>query len=105
MDRTSSSRTADFRTSSKACCGDPPPTDPFARVVVESLRPLLTANLLIDHVMPWFAQARDAADGRLFLNNGKLDLAWDIAKSRQTVDAVVHVHQRLAQLTQGMALT
>jgi cholesterol oxidase len=82
-----------------------PPADPHARIIVESLRPLLAANLLIDHVMPWFAQARDAADGRLFLNNGKLDLDWDIAKSRQTMDAVVHMHQRLAQATQGMALT
>jgi cholesterol oxidase len=82
-----------------------PPTNALARVVVESLRPLLAANLLTDHVMPWFAQARDAADGRLFLNNGKLDLAWDIAKSRQTMEAVVHMHQRLAQVTQGMALT
>jgi cholesterol oxidase len=82
-----------------------PPTDPFARTIVESLRPLLAANLLTDHVMPWFAQARDAADGRLFLNDGRLDLEWDIAKSRETMDAVVHMHQRLAALTQGMALT
>src|SRR4029453_4548450 len=82
-----------------------PPTDPFARTIVESLRPLRAANLLTDHVMPWFAQARDAADGRLFLNNGRLDLHWDIAKSRETMDAVVHMHQRLAALTQGMALT
>ena len=85
--------------------GANPPTDPFARTIVESLRPLLAANLLTDHVMPWFAQARDAADGRLFLNNGRLDLNWDIAKSRETMDAVVHMHQRLAALTQGMALT
>jgi cholesterol oxidase len=82
-----------------------PPSDPLARRIVESLRPLLGANLLLDHVMPWFAQARDAADGTLSLQNGRLHLAWDIAKSRQTMDAVVAMHQRLAQLTQGMALT
>jgi cholesterol oxidase len=82
-----------------------PPTDPFARTIVESLRPLLSANLLTDHVMPWFAQARDAADGRLFLKNGQLDLDWDVTKSKKTIDAVVHMHQRLAQVTQGMALT
>jgi cholesterol oxidase len=83
-----------------------PPSDAFGRIVVESLRPLLAANMLTDHVMPWFAQARDAADGRLFLNNeGKIDLDWDIAKSKKTMDAVVHMHQRLAQATQGMALT
>jgi cholesterol oxidase len=82
-----------------------PPTDPFARTIVESLRPLLAANLLTDHVMPWFAQARDAADGRLFLNGGRLDMQWDIAKSKPTMDAVVDMHQRLAAVTQGMALT
>ena len=82
-----------------------PPSDPMARTIVESLRPLLAANLLTDHVMPWFAQARDAADGRLLLKDGHLDLEWDIAKSRETMDAVVRMHQRLAQATQGMALT
>jgi cholesterol oxidase len=82
-----------------------PPSDPFARAIVESLRPLLAANLLTDHVMPWFAQARDAADGQLHLKDGRVDLDWDITKSMQTMDAVVHMHQRLAQATQGMALT
>jgi cholesterol oxidase len=82
-----------------------PPSDPFAKLIVESLRPLLAGNLLTDHVMPWFAQARDAADGRLSLKNGALHLDWDIKASRKTMDAVVHTHQRLAQLTQGMALT
>jgi cholesterol oxidase len=82
-----------------------PPTDLFVRSIVESLRPLLAANLLTDHVMPWFAQARDAADGRLFLKDGQLDLDWDITKSLATMNAVVQMHQRLAQATQGMALT
>ena len=31
--------------------------------------------------------------------------SWDIAKSKETMEAVVHMHQRLAQVTQGMALT
>ena len=82
-----------------------PPTDEFAKRIIESLRPLLTANLLTDHVMPWFAQARDAADGHLFLKNGHLDMTWDIAKSRDTMNAVVRTHQKLALLTQGMPLT
>jgi cholesterol oxidase len=77
----------------------------FARAVIESLRPLLAANHLTDHVMPWFAQARDAADGTLSLQNGRLALAWDVAASEQTMEAVVHMHQRLARETGGMALT
>ncbi len=82
-----------------------PPSDPVARLIIESLRPLLSGNTLVDHVMPWFAQSRDAADGVLSLKNGKLFLAWDPKKSKKTIDAVVHMHQELAQATQGMALT
>lgn len=82
-----------------------PQGDLLQRAIGESLRPLLAGNTFMDHVMPWFAQTRDAADGRLLLKNGKLDLDWDIAGSRETMDAVVHMHQRLAQLTGGMALT
>jgi cholesterol oxidase len=73
--------------------------------MIETVRPLLTANNLTEHVMPWFAQARDAADGRLLLKNGRLDLDWDIKASAPTMEAVVHMHQRLARATQGMALT
>jgi cholesterol oxidase len=76
-----------------------------ARTVIESLRPLLTASNLTDHVMPWFAQARDAADGVLSLRDGRLYLEWDVAKSTPTMEAVVHMHQRLARATDGMALT
>ena len=82
-----------------------PSADAYVRLVLESLRPLLTANNLTDHVMPWFAQARDAADGRLLLKHGKLDLEWHIAASKPTMDAVVRIHQELARATGGMALT
>lgn len=82
-----------------------PNPDAQARMIIESLRPLLTANNLIDHVMPWFAQARDAADGQLSLKNGQLFLDWKIAASRRTMEAVVHTHQELARATEGMALT
>jgi cholesterol oxidase len=84
---------------------DNPTTDMRARAVIETLRPLLAGNNVLDHVMPWFAQARDAADGRLHLTDGQLDLDWDITASKPTFDAVVQMHQRLASATQGMALT
>jgi len=73
--------------------------------MIESIRPLLTANNLTEHVMPWFAQSRDAADGRFSLKNGQLDLDWDVTASAPTIEAVVHLHQRLARATQGLALT
>jgi cholesterol oxidase len=83
-----------------------PPSDPMGRLIVESLRPLLTGTTLVDNVMPWFAQSRDAADGRLRLDpKGKLTMDWDIAASKATLDAVVRLHQELAFATEGMALT
>jgi cholesterol oxidase len=82
-----------------------PPSDHLGRLIVESLRPLLSGNTLVDHVMPWFAQSRDASDGVLSLKNGRLALEWNVANSKKTIDAVVRLHQTLAQATEGMALT
>ena len=79
--------------------------DPKKQRVILSLLPLLSGGALLQHVMPWFAQARDAADGRLSLRNGHLDLEWDIAASRPTIDAVASVHRKLAFVTEGMPIT
>ena len=70
-----------------------------------TLLPVLRGIDLVRNVMPWFAQARDAADGKLSLKNGRLFLDWDIAASEETVGAVASVHRKLAMLTGGMALT
>jgi cholesterol oxidase len=78
-------------------------TDPRARTLVETLRVLTRLNAF-DHIMPWFAQARDAADGRLLLKDGMLHLDWDIAKSEKAVEAVVQTHEKLARATGGMPL-
>jgi cholesterol oxidase len=73
--------------------------------VTASLMPVLNAIDVIRHVMPWFAQSRDAADGVMSIKNGKLFLDWDIKASQATLDAVVSAHQKLAQLTGGLPLT
>lgn len=77
--------------------------DPRRRALVESLRVLTRLNAF-DRVMPWFAQARDAADGRFSLRNGALHLDWDIARSRQTMEAVVRTHETFARSTGGIPL-
>jgi cholesterol oxidase len=79
-------------------------TDDHERALIASVRLLLTSGAL-KHVMPWFAQSRDAADGQLSLKNGKLFLAWDRAKSKKTIDAVVALHQQMALRTAGLPLT
>ncbi len=77
----------------------------FMQRVTASLMPALNSIDMLRHVMPWFAQARDAADGVMSLESGKLALDWDIKASQPTMDAVVAAHQKLAQLTGGLPLT
>jgi cholesterol oxidase len=58
----------------------------------------------LPHIMPWFAQSRDAADGVLSLKDGKLFLDWNIAASEGAIDAVVKTHEKFARATQGLPL-
>jgi cholesterol oxidase len=81
------------------------PTDERTLRVIATLLPLLSGGAAFQHVMPWFAQARDAADGRLSLKDGEAWLDWDVTASRETIDAVAAVHRKLAYVTQGIPLT
>lgn len=61
--------------------------------------------------MPWFAQGVDAANGLLRLKRAwwgfgkpELDLDWEIAKSRPTIDAIVAMHERLSRATGGIPI-
>jgi cholesterol oxidase len=79
--------------------------DPQKERVILTLLPILSGGAFFQHVMPWFAQARDAADGTLSLKNGHLWLDWDIDASRETMEAVASIHRRLAALTEGIPIT
>ena len=78
--------------------------DPFERALIASVDLIFRLGVL-GGVMPWFAQSRDASDGELSLKAGKLFLAWDVTKSKGTIDAVVAMHQQMAVRTGGMPLT
>lgn len=82
-----------------------PHDDPRAQRIIASILPLLGRTDIFRHVMPWFAQARDAADGRLRLDGQHLTLDWDVTASQPTIDAVAALHRRLAFLTEGVPLT
>jgi cholesterol oxidase len=80
-------------------------SDPQKERVILSLLPVLSGGRFLQHVMPWFAQARDAADGRLSMRDGHLWLDWDVAASQETMDAVAAIHRKLAFVTEGIPLT
>lgn len=82
-----------------------PHDDPRAMEIIASILPLVGRADIFRSVMPWFAQARDAADGQLRLDGQHLTLDWDVTASRPTMDAVAALHRRLAFLTQGIPLT
>jgi cholesterol oxidase len=78
-----------------------------ARVVIDSLRALATADPLRG-VMPWFAQGYDAGDGVLSLRRRwwlfgprRLHLSWDVTESKRVIDAIVQTHLKLAEATGG----
>ncbi|MGH7818406.1 MAG: GMC oxidoreductase, partial [Candidatus Binatia bacterium] len=72
------------------------------QALIRTVRFVLSSPGLHDHVMPWFAQGRDAADGVLSLRGGKLFLDWDVAKSEEVIEAILRTHERFAVLTGGI---
>lgn len=65
-----------------------------------------------NHVMLWFANGVDAANGRLLLKRPcfwpwqakRLHLKWDVAKSKQLFDAILKMHTLLAEKTGGKVI-
>ena len=76
-----------------------------------SIRRLLRRGDPLKHVMPWFAQGRDAANGQLMLKKRwwlfgrrRTFLKWRVAESKKTIDAIVEMHKKLARATDGHPL-
>src|SRR5262245_8607985 len=82
-----------------------PHSDPRAQRMAATLLPLFANGGLLKNIMPWFAQSRDAADGRFRLENGRLMLDWNIAASEDTMNAVTSMHRKLAFVTEGIPMT
>ena len=83
----------------------------MAQALLTALRAILLSHDPARHIMPWFAQGVDAANGVLELKRpwwyfGKpaLHLDWDVSDSRPTIDAIVKMHERLARATGGVPL-
>ncbi|MGA6827858.1 GMC oxidoreductase [Nitrospira sp. NS4] len=82
--------------------------DRTGQVLLDSLGKIVRSRDALANVMPWFGQAIDAADGRLYLGRRwwapwkkDLKLDWDIARSEPVIDALVNMHKRLSAATNG----
>src|SRR5215472_4492567 len=75
-----------------------PTKNAAAMLLLDAFRHLLRGDTLFQNVMPWFAQGVDAANGTLsihhalFTDEPCLNLAWDIGRSKQAIDAIVSKH-------------
>ncbi|MGH4026270.1 MAG: GMC oxidoreductase [Pseudonocardiaceae bacterium] len=82
----------------------------MAKGLLDRFNQFLREHDALRHVMPWFAQGVDAADGVLSLQpapatgESRLSLAWDIGKSRGVFDAIVQMHRELSVATGGKPL-
>jgi cholesterol oxidase len=78
------------------------------RILYRGFQQAVRDHAEFHEVMPWFAQGKDAANGRLrlrrrfgFLGPLRLSLDWDVAASRPTIEAIIAMHDRLARATGG----
>lgn len=79
------------------------------KLLVEAMQQLLRAHPdPFPHVMPWFAQGMDKAEGVMalrrrfwFFGERRLHLDWDLASGRPVVDAIIAMHKRLTTATGG----
>jgi len=80
-------------------------------MLFESIRHLLNNDDPFRNAMPWFAQGMDAANGVValkrpwwFFGSRRLNLAWDVARSRAVIDSIVNMHVKLSNETGGRAV-
>lgn len=80
-----------------------------AKLMVEVLQKLLQAHPEpFPHLMPWFAQGMDRADGVMALRRRfwlfgqrRLHLDWEVSSGKPVVDAIIAMHRRLTEATGG----
>jgi cholesterol oxidase len=83
-----------------------------AKELVDEINTSVRNENPLKHVMPWFAQGRDAANGTFSLRRRwgglwgpkELSLEWEVAESEQTMMTIIDMHRRLSAATGGTPL-
>ena len=78
------------------------------KIVLLAIQRHLRRHEELAHVMPWFANGVDAANGRLFLGRRwlkpwerRLKMRWEITRSEQVINAIIARHRELCEKTGG----
>lgn len=76
--------------------------------LLKTLAGLIYDGDTLENLMPWFGQAIDAGDGRLYYGRDwlrpwrrRLKLDWKIQRSERKVGALIAAHERLSKSTGG----
>jgi cholesterol oxidase len=87
------------------------PSDPRVQAFLQFVAAAVRQYGPLENIMPWFAQGVDAGEGKLRLKRSwwglggrRLDLDWQLDKSRHVIEAIIAMHQRLSRATGGKAL-
>ncbi|MFN0086413.1 MAG: GMC oxidoreductase [Blastocatellia bacterium] len=83
----------------------------LAQLALKELEELRGSGDPFSNVMPWFAQGIDAANGRLhlgrpwyaFWRKKRLQLDWEIDRSKRVIEAIIEMHKELSVATGGVA--
>jgi cholesterol oxidase len=80
------------------------------KLLLAGLSRRLGSNDETRHVMPWFANGVDAANGTMSLGRSwlppwrkELKLRWEIRRSKDLIDKIVNRHKQLSEATGGEA--
>jgi cholesterol oxidase len=78
------------------------------KLVLAQLRRHVHSVDELTHVMPWFANGVDAADGQLYMGRRwlkpwekRLKMKWEIRRSAQLINRIIEQHRRLCEATGG----
>jgi cholesterol oxidase len=78
------------------------------KFVLAQLRKHLDSKDELTHVMPWFANGVDAADGHLYLGRRwlkpwekRLKMKWDVRASAKLINRIIARHRELTDATGG----
>ena len=78
------------------------------KLVLTQLKRHLDSEDELTHVMPWFANGVDAADGRLYLGRRvlkpwqrRLRMRWDVRESAKLINRIIARHRELCEATGG----
>lgn len=79
--------------------------------IIKAFASLLDDGDPLETMMPWFGQAMDGGDGRLYYGRDwmrpwkkRLKLDWDSSRSERGIGGLIEAHKRLSEATGGKAV-